>query len=237
MITLQMNRHEVHAQFQKDEGFRRFFDHKIEEWKKIKKKMLPKQIGGKAWPWHSKKLHQDFIFIMCKQTIYDDAVAVYAKVRGNGRDYYYAPNINAPEMVCVFSTHFWQRYAERMGFLFAMPQVIVKFHSRNPYQNAIYVNMVENRVVYATHDGILLCEIDQKRGLYIIRTFVSKAMLKETQREAYNVLDQLTAELDEYFGAACRADILDFASDAIQDYIKEFSLQASDIYAQYWENE
>lgn len=90
----------------------------------------------------------------------------------------------------IHTTHFFERYRERTNRPhLTMEQTLGEFFYNTLGMATIY-NDGEHRMVYATADGICLCEYDDEKepGKIYFRTFVSYDMLKQTQEQAWQIM-------------------------------------------------
>lgn len=244
MIITSMTSDEVIRHIKNDmaEGLMTFIHHKKNDWLKYRKHLLPRQYGFQCYKWTNKHTNQQYVFTFTKSKCMEkvpDSLTVYAEVSG-ARKQYYCLNINTGD-ICICSSHFFNRYAERTGIPAVYPAIIGKFHANNVTHQIIYADPVDTpdrrRFVYAVNDGIILGEIENRRKVYIFRTFVSLDMLKDTQRQAYNVVSELLSATAKCYEYAANRNILPEVLNDLCLVTANVSIDASKIYAQFWEDE
>jgi len=206
------------------------------------KKLPPRQFGGESTPYYYKPLNQNLLLVTCKgdqkgaggSTVL--AVAPYKY----GKLLYCYTGWSKGRLMEVYTSHFFKRYQERTHSRHSYPTIVAQFLARTLSTTLLYLDEENLRAVYACRDGIILCTVDIEKQLAYYRTFVSAEMLKNTQREAYEIylkyLPQLLHDTNkrhskEYYSTEEYHEVLNHAPD--YDIIGK----AGKIYAQYWEED
>ena len=238
MITSTMTHDEIWKQFLScKERFVPWLKHKMEEWHKIEKRQLPAWYGGKVFEWNNRQLNLRVLSIHCrlKGSGYGQAHATFIPVdTHHGTQYYKLHSVT--HAIYIYTAHCLKRYAERMGYMHNLPQLLAKMEARNPVMLNIYDAPDGKRCVLAVRDGLFLVEYDPVRKVNIMRTFVSNAMLSETQRKAHDVVAQLNPYFDKCFGSMAKDGSTALMHLVLPEVTKSFRAEAQAIYASYWED-
>lgn len=238
MITSAMTHEEIWKQFRScGDAFVRWLRHRMDDWHRVEKRQPAAWYGGKVYEWYHRGLNLHVLSVHCrlKESGYSHAHSTFIPVTTqHGTQYYKLHSVT--HAIYIYTAHFIKRYAERMGFLYDMPSLLARLESRNPLLLNIYNDPDGKRCVLACRDGIVLADYDPVRKVNIMCTFVSNAMLSETQRRAHDIVAELTPYLDYCFSLI--ADDGSTASlHAMLPWVThEFRKEASAIYATYYED-
>ncbi len=140
----------------------------------------------------------------------------------------------------VFTPHYIRRMGERIHGDRNMDvnKILTYFilHSNT----AINIYHKGNDYVFAIHGGISLARYDSKRELMVLKTFVSKEMLKNTQKVAFgrvaslvDKFDKFTEDESERNGNTSRTILSQMGKELDEIDLEEIN----DIYGQYFKND
>lgn len=220
------------------ERFVSWVKYRTEDWHKIEKKKPKNWYGGITYEWFNRQINLRILSVHTRLKVsgYGQGLATFVPVDTERGTHYYRLH-HIPRCIYIYTAHYIKRYAERMGFINDIYTLLPKLESRNPVLINIYEEKETNRCVYAIRDGIILAEYDPKRNVNILRTFVSNAMLGETQRRAHEIVSRLTPIFDEAFGKLHKNGSTAAMNLLMPEIIKSFREEASAVYASYWESE
>lgn len=194
MITDKMTIAEIHRHWEND---KRMLMPKLldmnRSWQKQCKKNPPKANFSRISDLVSRTTKQAYYLLFIHDGVLEeDTIHTLAKVQvGNGFNYYELVTSQIGEDVIVYTSHFLDRYQERMKVVGDRKHILLRLRRNNHGYHRIHHR--NNRVVYAMKDGIALAIASPQRTTFV--TFVSYDMLHPSQRASFNrVRDVLTNE-------------------------------------------
>lgn len=190
MLTMTMTADEMGQHIETDiRKMERWLDYQYHAFMKKVKKRPPRLAYYKICEKTVKTSHQKYYFVLTHTCLdgkkFDVLWTIVAELRDYARTYYVFPKSALDNKIRMFSSHLIKRYAERIGIPFS-EKSLFEFINRNICQCCIYKDNPDEptKMVYAAADGLILSQVTDK-NLCIGRTFISKDMLKTTQREAF----------------------------------------------------
>lgn len=188
-----------------------------------------------------KSSHQKYYFIFTHISFdgknFDVLWTCVAELRDYLRTYYVYRKSAFDKQIRMLSSHLIARYAERMGIPYT-PRCLFEFINNNFHECCIYKDNPDSptKMVSAVADGLILSQVTGNH-LCIGRTFISKDMLKTTQKETYDRIYDTVVE-----GSSRIAELMRQGWD--KNYIfyqiskenKRLFESCQKIYAKYFEN-
>lgn len=156
------------------------------------KRLLKKFPRSRSWvqPVRCSESNQDYLCVhvhVGKDRMHGVMRKEFAVVHDERRNLYITSLLNYTQ-VAIHTSHFFERYRERTNRLnLSIDQTIGEYFYNTLCIATIYIS--EQRIVFAIAEGICLCEYDVNdcNKLYF-RTFVSYDMLKQTQEQAWRIV-------------------------------------------------
>lgn len=159
----------------------------------------------------------------------------FAIVKDDSRTYYVRQNNPYDTEICAYSSHFFNRYAERKNHARLYPLIIGRYFQNNQIECCIYRSDDKKNSVFATREGISLCR-SLSNGICLYRTFVSYDMLKSTQKEAYDVLKPYINKIEELYTTMLVKGVESDMCESISNMAtKSLQDKCNDIYKQFYE--
>ncbi len=196
MLTGTMNANDLQRIYESDrERIYRFLYHKESELRRQMKKGFAKKC---ARCYDYKTDNADYKLALCvysKRSIID----IYMYIKDTNEYVVVTARDAIAETACmVFTPHYIKRMGERLHGDRNMDinKILTYFILHCNTVINIYHNVAN--FVFAIHGGISLAVYDGKRGLMLMKTFVSKEMLKSTQIEAFGRVAALIDHFDKY---------------------------------------
>jgi len=215
--------------------------YKYEEFKKVCKKANPMQELSRVYTATCFNSRQKYYlvfnrrFMGGKMRIGSVPIAI---VEDRNRTYYVVPKNPYDQQNVLYSSHLIERYAERMNIPYSMPSTLARYFKDNAFEQMIYKDDFDNPTseVYAVNDGIILAQVTEDHKC-IYRTFVSYDMLKDSQREAFEIVrnklksmpDDVVRLLQETGYDKHKAGLL------LDEETKKINLEAINVYKTFFE--
>lgn len=188
-----------------------------------------------------KASHQKYYFIFTHICVdgkkFDVLWTCIAELRDFKRTYYVFRKSAYDKQIRMISSHLISRYAERIGIPYSK-KCLFEFINRNFHECCIYKDKPESptKMVSAVAEGLILSQVTDSH-LCIGRTFISKDMLKTTQKETYDKI------YDTVVGGSLRIVELmrmgydnDHISHQFSQENRNMFQSCQEIYAKYFEN-
>lgn len=133
-----------------------------------------------------------------------------------------------------YTSHFFERYRERMKVKGSIKQAVRQFYKRSRSMACVYWK--NDNFVYAMDDGLILGVADQKLIMEVGCTFVDYGLLKPSQRAAFDKVSTFTDELREFqarltASGVSNKDITEMANKKFED----ICTAAEEVYSWYYE--
>lgn len=148
--------------------------------------------------------------------------------------YQYLNYLSSSMDIFKYTSHFFDRYKERMKLKGSMRQAVKRFFKQSKSMACIYWK--HDQFVYAFDDGLVLGVFDQRLGMKVGCTFVDYGLLKSSQKAAYEkiqtIKDKIRKEwLDLFDRGVSHKD----ATQVIAEKYYDVSEAAQEIYSWYFE--
>lgn len=162
---------------------------------------------------------------------------IMVKVMNNTHTWYYCYQPDIKDTMDAFSTHFFNRYAQRTGREANYPKIMCEFFMNNMHFVIIYKDEEKGESVYASREGISLCRTIKSLGITRFCTFVSNELLKETQREAYDIVQFKIREAEKKMSGDADMNTRIEQIRAWSDSCDYVTYEASKIYGLFFEED
>ena len=133
-----------------------------------------------------------------------------------------------------YTSHFFERYMERMKLKCTIKQAVKQFYKGSKSMVCVYWK--KDNFVYAMDDGLILGVADQKLSMEVGCTFVDYGLLKPSQKAAFDKVgtfkEELRAQQEKL--AACGVSNKD-ATDVLSDKFQDICTAAEEVYSWYYE--
>lgn len=133
-----------------------------------------------------------------------------------------------------YTSHFFDRYKERMNIKGSMKQAVKQYFKRARTMACIYRK--NGQVVYTTEDGLVLGVENEDLGMRVGCTFVDYSLLKHSQRAAFEKIQEVADAVRNK-----HVDLTDVglshqdATDVVSEEYHEARQAAEEIYSWYFE--
>ena len=207
-----MTADEVRVCFEKDvysnEKYHAFCKNKLAEFNKVQKKAPQNKPCARVYQYVVKESNQKYYFVLMIRSGWGDNKLhslMLADVDGGEKGKLFILEEKGRNVCHALKVHFLNRHNERLGFHDGTTlQKLARYLIHGYLYSSFWYEEEEKRYVRnvcACKDGLVLCEMDTKCGFLYFNTFVSKEMLKGTQREAFNeiVTDYYEEESHEVY--------------------------------------
>lgn len=231
-----MTRDEITAHVSKDNKLCKKAIKKIDaDWKNLSTKKSSSYMLHKEYEYFSKESNQRYFILYIKSPKFNGIFrSRIAEVKDENRTYYVVCPTNTQFFLNIISSHCLSRFFERMHLTRgSLKEDLSSFMFYCVPSRPIYSE--DDKVVLALRDGLALCEKNEEAHKLIYRTFISKELLKQTQREA---LEKISDEMD------LQSSMIRICSNqqqlkAVQmafSFRSELRKEAEAIYKEYFEN-
>lgn len=246
---MSMRPDEIRSNFEKDvydnDAFDKFLERKRQEFKKVQKNVVNNQSCIRLYPYFSKESNQKYILAMMVSTQYGDKqrhTLVIADVDGGEKGRLFVMGSKGYNLTHAIRVHFLNRHNERMGYHDETTMKKLARYLLNGYFYCSFWYEEEDKRykenVCGCQHGIALCEVDTKYYVRYYHTFVTKEMLKDSQRRAFEKVvsddfENRSAELYRTFRKSEREGLEWLEGLDISE--SERRKMAKDIYNEYFE--
>lgn len=185
MITEGMTRQEIFNHWLRDKQMMATrLKEARHEWKKRCKKYPKKADFSYTFTLNCRVSRQEYYAICIHDGMTGmDGTPVFAKVAvGRGFNYYELTQSNIGDDIIVYTSHFLDRYQERMKVVGDRRHVLTMYRKNNQTYHRIHSK--NKYCVYAMRDGLALAIASPERTTFV--TFVSYDMLKPSQKAAFD---------------------------------------------------
>jgi hypothetical protein len=134
-----------------------------------------------------------------------------------------------------YTSHFFDRYKERMKIKGSMKQAVRQFFKKSVSMVCVYWK--NDKFVFSMDDGLVLGVADQQLGMKVGCTFVDYGLLKPSQKAAFDKVQTVADEmrslhLDLYDCGVSHKDATHVVSERFDDVRKV----AEEVYSWYFES-
>lgn len=142
--------------------------------------------------------------------------------------------MSSNEDIFKYTSHFFDRYKERMKVKGAMKQAVKQFFKRNKSMACVYWK--NDKFVYSMDDGLVLGVADQQLGMKVGCTFVDYGHLKPSQKAAFEKVQAVADEMRVmHLGLNdCGVSHKD-ATQTVSEKYEDVRMVAEEIYSWYFE--
>lgn len=137
--------------------------------------------------------------------------------------------------VNIYSSHFFDRYKERLGLKCSRDKAIRTFFRHTDVQMYVYQNEENGQFAIAFKDGLSLGVHDFERDVNICCTFVDYSLLKASQKAAFDRalpnFDNVREKADKLRRNGCSTWQ---AEGVVNEQYEELSKCVEEIYAEYF---
>lgn len=134
-----------------------------------------------------------------------------------------------------YTSHFFDRYKERMKVNGSMKQAVKRFFKMNKSMTCVYWK--NDRFVFAMDDGLVLGVVDRQLSMKVGCTFVDYGLLKPSQKTAFDKVQSIAdgaraLHVDLYKVGVSHKDAVQVISEKFEDVRKA----AEEVYSWYFES-
>lgn len=133
-----------------------------------------------------------------------------------------------------YTSHFFDRYKERMNVKGSVKQCVKQFSKKSTSMVCIYRK--NGQFVYCMDDGLVLGVEDEQLKLSVCCTFVSYDLLKYSQRSAFNKIQDIVGEIRKAHVELYKHGVShENSTIVVEERFKNVSEAAAKIYSWYFE--
>jgi hypothetical protein len=143
--------------------------------------------------------------------------------------------LSSEEDIFKYTSHFFDRYKERMKMKGSTKQAVKQFFKKSASMVCVYWK--NDKFVYSMDEGLLLGVADQQLGMKVACTFVDYGLLKPSQKAAFDKVHSVADEIRSlHLDLHRRGVSLKDAAHVVSDKIEDIQKSAEEVYSWYFES-